>query len=208
MIIFDQLRISDNGKRMYIDVHVNKADVFENVYIDSITIMTANEIDKASFCIPAEKKYIYKYTAEGNVKELSLVIDRGVLDAAFIADPENVKEFNSLNLSQDLFFVYVHTKGVPDKCVPCPLSKEYTLGVTFDETLLYQMVMDYTRELADDCNPPQGFIDFILLWNAFKAAIETEHFVPAINFYNQLFSVKGAGGKFTKGCGCHGRSSL
>ena len=33
MILFDQLRISDDGKRLYINAHVNKADYFANVYI-------------------------------------------------------------------------------------------------------------------------------------------------------------------------------
>ena len=34
MIIFDQLRISDNGKMLYVDIHVNKADLFDNIFID------------------------------------------------------------------------------------------------------------------------------------------------------------------------------
>lgn len=31
MVIFDQLRISDDGKRMYINAHVNKADYFNDI---------------------------------------------------------------------------------------------------------------------------------------------------------------------------------
>ena len=77
---------------------------------------------------------------------------------------------------------------------------------TIDYALLYQQVMDYTKDLADDCQIPQGFIDFILRWNAFKAAVETEHYIPAIKFWKMLF--ENQGGKTlahsTKPCGCHG----
>ena len=31
MILFDQLRISDDGQRLYINAHVNKADYFKNL---------------------------------------------------------------------------------------------------------------------------------------------------------------------------------
>ena len=80
--------------------------------------------------------------------------------------------------------------------------------------------MDYTKDLADDCTIPTGFTDFILLWNAFKASVETEHYGPAIKYYNMLFgnpdervtrdgshSPFGGGSannRRTKPCGCHG----
>ena len=77
--------------------------------------------------------------------------------------------------------------------------------LTFDENILYQRVMDYTKQLADDCNMPNGFIDFILRWNAFKASVETEHYIPAIKFYKMLFDDYSGTGRGTfKPCGCHG----
>ena len=66
--------------------------------------------------------------------------------------------------------------------------------------------MQYTRELAETCTIPKNFIDLILLWNGFNAAVETEHYLPAVDFYNKIF---GRGSTFNgsyngKGCGCHG----
>ena len=123
-----------------------------------------------------------------------------------VLSPTDFNEhFNKVDFSHDLFFVYVKVKGTPDPCVPCRLDEEITLGVTFDENLLYQQVMGFTKQLADDCNVPTGFMDFILLWNAFKASIETEHYIPAIKYYNMLFeqgSISMIG--ITKNCGCHG----
>lgn len=194
-VIFDQLRISDDGKRLYVNVHVNTADYFDNIYLDSITICTADQVSETSISIPTED-FIYQKTFDGNVKEAGLVLL-----------PVNFNEkYTKSNLSGDLFFVFVKIKGDFDACTPCRLDEEVTVGVTFDENLLYQKVMQYTKSLADDCRIPVGFTDFILLWNAFKASVETEHYVPAIKYYNMLFDnasgiPAGYGGS---NCGCHG----
>ena len=191
-VIFDQLRISDDGRKLYINLHVNKADYFDNIYLDSITIMTADKVSETNPDIPTED-YIYKKVFTENVKEADLVLTSNDFNESYIKP----------NLSCDLLFVYVKVKGVPSPCTPCRLDEEITLGVTFDETMLYQKVMQFTRELNQDCEIPQNFLDLILLWYGFKAAIETEHYTVAIDFWKRLF-----GGKNTmvtsKGCGCHG----
>lgn len=195
MILFDQLRISDDGKRMYISIHVNRASYFDDIYLDEIVITTADKVLETSPTIPSED-YIYKK-----------VFDNGMKEADLVLLPTDFNEhFTKSNFSSDLFFVYVKVKGTPDPCTPCRLDEEVTLGVTFDESLLYQQVMQFTKSLAEDCNIPVGFTDFILKWNAFKAAVETEHYIPAINFYQQLFdNTVGISAKGTsKPCGCHG----
>ena len=73
MVIFDQLRISDDGKKMYINLHVNRASYFENIYLDKITIMTANQVSEAAPELVAND-YIYQLTIDGEQKELDLVI--------------------------------------------------------------------------------------------------------------------------------------
>lgn len=193
-VIFDQLRISDDGKKMYINLHVNKAEYFDGIYLDSITIMTADKVSETNPNMPTSD-YIYNKVFEDNQKEADLVLL-----------PSDFNEhFTKSNFSSDLFFVFVKIKGTPSECTPCRLDEEVTLGVTFDESLLYQRVMDFTKGLTDDCQIPTEFTDFILLWNAFKASVETEHYVPAIKFWKMLFDNRGsvAMGK-SKNCGCHG----
>ena len=192
MLIFDQLRLSDDATRLYINVHVNKADYFKDIYLDNIKIMTADKVSETNPEVPTED-CIFTHTFGDNIKEAALVL--------------TVNDFLTLkqsDMSRTLFFVYVKCKGTVGACVPCRLDELTTLGVTFDEKLLYQRVMDYTRSLADDCKIPVGFTDFILLWNAFKASIETEHYIPAIKFWNQLFDVGTIGNITYKGCVCHG----
>ena len=193
MVIFDQLRISDNGKLLLIDVHVNKASHFDDIYISKMVIQTHEQVSEADPLSPGDS-HIYSMQAEPGTKELHLA-----LNAATDFD------ITLKNLSGKLLFVYVICTGVPGECTPCRLDEMTTLGVTFDETLFYQMVMQHTRQLADTCKIAKGFLDLILLWNGFKAAIETEHYIPAIDFWKKMFdkrhnsSVSGA-----KPCGCHG----
>lgn len=205
MVIFDQLRISDDGKRMYINVHVNKAKFFDNIVIDSITVMTSDKVSETAPGTPTED-YIYTQKVEGEQRELNIVLEPTDFTRTWETD-SNAMKFSQAEMSSTLFFVYVKCKGVPDVCTPCRLDEEITLGVTFDENILHQRVMDYTKELvADCCNLPIGFMDFMLLWNAFKASVETEHYLAAIKFFDMLFGIVGDNGhKLTvKGCGCHG----
>ena len=206
-VIFDQLRISDDGKKLYINLHVNTASYFDYIYLKDITIMTADKVSETApqgVIIDPDTQLptdcIYYSTFEENQKE-----------AAFVLQATDFNElFTKSTLSEDLFFVYVRVQGIPDPCTPCALDKEVNVGVTFDENLLFQRVMDFTRQLASDCTVPQGFTDFILQWNAFKAAVETEHYIPAIKFYNMLFgngnNAYGSSASYNsvRRCGCHG----
>lgn len=201
MLIFDQLRISDDGKRMYINIHVNNASYFDNIYLDEITIMTSDKVSETDPKIPTSD-YIYHQVFEGSLKEAALVLTAEDFIKSWEENLSSMK-FSQKEMSSTLFFVYVKVKGTPDACTPCTLDEEVTVGVTFDINVLYQRVMGYTKQLAQDCSVNQGFIDFILLWHAFKAAVETEHYIDAIKFFNMLF-FKLKGSVYTKGCGCHG----
>lgn len=204
MIIFDQLRILDDGKRMYINAHVNKADYFNDIYIDSIVIQTADKVSETNPGLPTSD-YVYIKKAEENAKELNLVLEASDLSRSWESDPKAIA-FNRGDMSKTLFFVYIKCKGTPGSCTPCRLDEETTLGVVFDENVLHQRVVDYTKELVADCSVPSVFIDFILLWNAFKSAIETEHYIPAIKFFNMMFEEVGKScqSRTIKTCGCNG----
>lgn len=204
MIIFDQLRISDDGKRMYINAHVNKADYFNDIYIDSIVIQTADKVSETNPGLPTSD-YVYIKKVEENAKELNIVLEASDLSRSWESDPKAIA-FNRGDMSKTLFFVYIKCKGTPGSCTPCRLDEETTLGVVFDENVLHQKVMDYTKELVADYGVPSAFIDFILLWNAFKAAVETEHYIPAIQFFNMMFDEVGKScqSRTIKTYGCNG----
>ena len=196
MIVYDQLRVSDDGRQLYIDAHVTKADCFADVKIEKLYICLGSQVYETLTIDPESNGYIYK-KEYSDVKEIHECIS--------IKDEDLI--YNKTDFSRDLFFVYVGCNAIPEGCECFASVGKYVLGVTFDENLLYQKVMQFTKSLADDCEIPTGFMDFILLWNAFKASVETEHYIPAIKYYNMLFDVNGIGGEtfnHTKPCGCHG----
>lgn len=209
MVIIDQLRISDDGRQMYINAHVNTADAFKYVGISSIVIATADKVSETAVD-PPSTGYIYKQDFENTdaqhlTKEIALVLPSA-------SDP-NPWLYSKSSLSGDLFFVYIVCTKVQDdpclECLPCIMTRPTTVAVTFDENLLYQKVMGYTKELADDCTIPRDFTDFILQWNAFKSSVETEHWESAKKFYELLFgnsygSSKSGTYGTPKPCGCHG----
>lgn len=162
-------------------------DTFEYVRIDSTSD------DEFLHCY----YQVYSDVINMTYKELHLVLDKNSFN----------EKFNRQDLSHNMFFVYIECEGTPDPCTPCRLDEMTTLGVTFDYGVIFNKAMNYTRELANDCTIPHEFIDFILNFDALKLAIETEHYVPAIGFWNNMVGEKGilgTAGSVTKPCGCHG----
>lgn len=196
MIVYDQLRVSDDGSHLYIDAHVSLASCFDDVTIQSLYICLGSQVYETLTIDPESNGYIYKKEYGDDIREIHECIN--ITDESLI--------YNKTSFSKDLFFVYVECSTVPEGCECYASVGKYVLGVTFDESLLYQKVMQFTKELADDCKIPVAFMDFILLWNAFKASVETEHYIPAVKYYNMLFDKSNNIASYgtVKSCGCHG----
>lgn len=216
MVVFDQLRIDNSGSKLYIDFHVNFAPEYDNIMLDSIVVTTADKIlEGNSNSIP--EQFIYKKTYNQDLQADNIVIDRGVLDAAFTninssgraidsSKPIANVSFTKGNFSSDLVFVYVTCKGTLGGEVPCGMDEKITLAVTLDESAFYQIIMGYTKEFNKSCELPKGLINTILLWYGLKSAINTEHYAAAIDFWKRLFENKSSyiATYRTNSCGCHG----
>lgn len=216
MVVFDRLEISSDGTQLFIDAHVNTSEYFDAVYFDTLTIMTADQVEESGTSpeVPSSK-YIYKKTYGDGVKSDSLAITADILDEALLngaqtnpdtSEPVATEECEKKNFRGQMLFVYIKCKGTPNPCVPCPYNNETTVGVTYDLKSVYQAVMNYTKSLASDCNIPADFIDLILRKTALDSALKTEHFLPAIKFWKMLFGEDGQafGNTTTRKCNCHG----
>ena len=189
MVVIEQLRISPDGQKLFIDAHINKSSYFENLVIDKISIDTQNTVLQ-SFDGPSKNPVFTHSTITNTLrpKEVHLVVDKNMIDA---------------DLSKDMLYVYFHVSGTPSSNTPCGLDSPYTLGVTFNEGIIYNRMMGYTKEIANTCEIPMGFIDMILQLEAIKAAIETENYVIANKFYNRLINLKSSSTSNIN-CKCHG----
>lgn len=141
---------------------------------------------------------MYKKTvgdAEDNVRELHWTLS-----------PLDFNEkYCKHDFSDNMFFMYVKVGGTPDACTPCKLDEIYTIVATFDYGTLYNMALNYMRELSNQCIVPMGFIDMIMKFHALKISLETDHWMPAVDYY-QLLKGSYSGGAISgvKPCGCRG----
>lgn len=198
MVIFDQVRISDDGKIFYLDAHVKTSASFDGVYITKLAIMRDTEIsetDVTEFPV-GDYAYYEGWDIDEEVKE----IHKGV----------TLNDFNPLlsptikDLSHNLFFVYIECEGTPSFDTPCNSYNNPSIAVTYDTGRIYSIGMNYVRELSADCTIPSGFINFILNNEALKFAIGTGHYIPAKQYFNNIMGYsKGSVGTIKK-CGCHG----
>lgn len=114
------------------------------------------------------------------------------------------EKYHERDLRKHVFFVYIKASGFPAPDTPCRLDEPVSLGVTFDYGLIYQNALCYTRALTERCGIPDGFVDFILTFEALKLAVETEHYLPAIGYWRRLVEHGCAGKPAARPCGCHG----
>ena len=187
--------------------------LYKQVETDTYEYVRLDETDDVNFLHFLWQVWVS--TPQETKKELHLVLGKSSFDEAFNntnegepidpSKPIATVSFSNADLSHNMFFVYIETTPIPID-VPCSLGGEITLGVTFDYDAVFTPAMNYTRQLADKCEIPSNFIDFILNFNALKLAIETEHYVPAIQYWRNLMGDKGMLGARDniRPCGCHG----
>lgn len=170
------------GKSSYFLVHIY--DVVDTHHI-LVSIENTLNIYPLNFIYQLYREY-----SATTAKEIHLVINKN----DFISN---------INMSENLFYIYIHASGYPTSNCPCRLDESYTLGVTFDAGMIYNQMMSYTKELSDCCSIPKGFINMILLFEALKSSIETENYVSANKFFAKL-SKTATYQSSPKNCGCNG----
>ena len=185
MVVFDELRVTNDRDKLIINARIRKESYYDNVYIDQVYIHTEETYTEGGLSKPP----IYSTQIEGNQKEVHLVLGKG----DFLPQVDS-----------HMFFVYVKTKtiGLPDPKIPCGMDNETTLGVTMYMGDFYNEFMKYIKEMGDDCNIPQNMIDLLLRYAALNTSVDACHYIQAIDIYKGLFGdVKRT---VKSKCGCHG----
>lgn len=187
MVTFQELRITPDRQKLIIDVSVKDLEYYTNVYLDTVQIDTQDTFVESG----PSSEVVYSKTIEGNAKSVRLELGIGDL-------------LPSLN--DNLFFVYVKTKGTPAANTPCGMDNITTLGVVSNLYPLYQHAFSYIKELSDTCSIPKNFINYILQYKAFELAIKTGHYTEAIKYWKRFFmGIKDS--VITPNCGCYGQGT-
>lgn len=184
MVQFNELRITPDGQKLIIDVSVRDLEYYTDVYLDSIQIDTQDTFVGSG----PSSEAVYTKTIDGNLKSIRLELGTGDLLPT---------------LNDNLFFVYVKTKGTPSVDTPCGMDNSITLGTTLNKYIIYNDIMQYVKEVNADCIIPKNFIDKYLRFKAFEISIVTGHYIEAIKYYNKF--IKDISNVITNvNCGCYG----
>ena len=184
MVQFNELRITPDGQKLIIDVSVKDLEYYTNVYLDTIQIDTQDTFVESG----PSSEVVYTKTIDGNSKSVRLELGTGNLLPT---------------LNDNLFFVYVRTKGTPSMDTPCGMDNSITLGTVLDKYSIYSDIMQYVKEVNADCTMPKNFLDKYLRFQAFEISVITGHYTEAIKYYNKF--IKGIGNTPDSiSCGCYG----
>lgn len=186
MVVINELRITPDGKCLVVEASIDTMDYYKDVYFDSVIID-----DQDSYSVNGPHNDPYREFT-GDLKHIRFTVSAGDLGKG--------------SFDNDILFVYFSTKGTPSFSldVPCGADSDTVMGVAYNERPLYNLGMNYIRELSDTCGVPRHFIDYILRYKAFCLCLKTGNYIKAIDYWkNGLFSHKESISK-PKGCGCHG----
>lgn len=218
MIILEQCKIDSEGKNLIIEAAVENLSYFKDVYIDSVVIDTNKTYspngpsNSPVFTIEYDSKYPQVDTTEDcSPLKTDDSCKCGNIYTSQKAETKRIrlclssKDLNGVSLNDNIFFIYVIAKGVPSPCTPCGMDREYVMGVAVNLRPIYNMAMQYIKEVNSDCGIPKGFIDMILRIKAFDISLRTGHYTMAFKYWDKLFKNK-ANVSPNKGCGCNGIS--
>lgn len=198
MVVFDELRITEDGQYLIIDARIRKDITTEGCKITSIWVCDSSEYKEG---IPSDtnpigvKVYDYEDSEDNLPRRVYKKIDPRYYDNL----PSSFKG--------KLLFVYANV-FMPDEIdAPCGCYSNPSVGVTLDMSIIYNQFMKYINDLcsnSDSCssNVSSGLTDFILRYNSFLLAIDSKHYRKGIEFFNKWFSSDSK--MVTHNCGCHG----
>ena len=201
MIHFNELFITPDRQHLIIDVTVKSDKYYKDVYIDSIVI--DNQDTYVGTGPSTTPVYEFTIPTEGTVTLKKL--------GKTITPTYNYKHWRLELSTSDLttgsfdgiFFVYVRTKGTPAADTPCGMDNQTTMGVVANLYPFYRTMVNYMKEVEDECEVPKNFIDVLLRFKALELSIRTGHYAQAIKYWNKFFkSIKSK--TINTGCRCHG----
>ena len=174
MVRFNELRITEDRKCLIVDCEIEPIGLYANMYIDEIRLDYYKNVDSSG--LPTTKSYLMWQHKEGDPEMKGVrtsAKEQDIIDAGFDIDLLDDGLFRD-----GLFFVTVICSGAPSSVastLPCGTDVDRESQAVIDWKGFYERGMQFISSMygcgADKCAIPAGFEDFVLLWNALKAAI-------------------------------------
>ena len=183
MIVFNELRITDDGTKLIVRARVRQEDIYNNVYITGIKLGSGET-----------------YT-EGDIGGVTRMLDTPAKSIDITITNYEIALQTSIDFKKDLIFIEVITTG--DPTIDCCCEDKGNIGVTLYMHNIYSNFLNMIREMGNTCSIPDNFINSFLEYKALETAIDSKHYTKGIEYYNKWFKNNNTLA-ITGGCGCNG----
>lgn len=205
MVIFNDLRISEDKNCLTVDCEIEGVDGYAGFYIDHINVyyykFVGDEVSKS------ENGYQLYDKGEGDPKtHIRKSMDRSDIPQAW--------GINNFNLGMFIVEVVCDFDSLPNIDVlekyGCGIDNPVDIGIIVDWKAVYEKGISYAMRLAGNCAKPcegnTDFKQFILLWYALQLAISVCEYRQAGKLWDKfirMFPVEGSSfSSLSSGCGC------
>lgn len=205
MVIFNELRITDDRQEIRIECYVDELSIYSSMYISSIRLYYYDNVDHSGFPIDREK-VIAVFD-----NETSDVTIRSVRRCVKTSDIESTLGVSTLD--GGLFYVLVECDGTlpaASAAFPCGSDSTIDIGIIPDWQKMYEIGMAHVNAMTsgcvDPCVAPSGFEHFIMLWFALKLAMATMDFDQINEMWKKFLRVSGthiSAGTVARSGGCN-----
>ena len=198
MVQFDDLRISSDKTKVYVECRVKDYDAYANMYIKSIKLEYYKKRGVAG--VPGDGAItMYSNTLDDtSVKQVRASLTVSALDKA---------TFGTDKFEGGLFYVTVECDGelgANAALLDCGEDSTVDIGLIADWEVLYAGGMKLIRSMLNNCNPcvvPGNLEHFIILWNGFKLAADACDYELVDKLWSRI-SFGDSSGVRGSGCGC------
>ena len=215
MIIFNNIKITQDNKYLIIDAEIEDSTYYKDMYIDQVVIDNQDTYIQNG---PSSNP-IYTYQAQPQDNNIYTIDDLAnkVTDEDGIAVQDEgdtqsysrevhlILDKNDLTeIENNMFFVYIIAGGTPSPDTPCGYDVNIALKVVVNTYPIYNTMMQYLKELGNTCGTPYGIIDKILQIKMLDASVQTGNNLKAIEIWNTYFKNKQE--DINVNCECNGRA--
>ena len=219
MVIFNDLRITEDRKYLIVDCQIEDADGFDGLYIDKIDLMYYTKVKDFSMIGINVDDYAYrmyeKDEDDETEKHRNIRVQVSMYDIK--SGPNKQPNFGTNTFENGLFYVAVTCAGTPTNPLilegyGCGADRLTDIGVVLDWYSVYENGMAFASKLAfscgNTCDDPSGYEQFILHWYGLQLAIATCDWIQVSRLWPKFLRMfareTGNASVSGGGCGCRG----
>ena len=193
MVSINEFVIARDAKYLYLKASIDDMEYFENVFIDYLEF-TLHKVVNGTI-----ETSTIELNPDGTLHTESLETEVKNVDLTLTPQDLGLSDFQT-----PVIEVKVYTKGYPSADTPCGMDEEYVVGITYNESVLYDKGLSFIHQVSQDCNIPDDFINWILSSSAFDLALKSGNMNDALSWWLRLTSNRSNGYSRNSNCGCHG----